>query len=500
MENKSLEQILVETLCEKKLKIATAESCTGGMLSEKITSISRSSEIFDFGLVSYANSVKIKSLKIRSALINKYGAVSSSVAISMARGVMKKAKSDIGVGITGIAGPGGGSKEKPVGTVYISVFFKDEYLVRCYEYGEEKSRDEIRKAAVDNALEMVLLLLLRRDLVVSEVSVFNQHNFDKKYPVDKLFIRFIKYFFPFKGDSFKVIIYKLLFLTAIVAFSWSSYNILTYTKTNIESDIVLSQVQEQIEQKPTPSQVEALPEGYLEKFARIYSLNKDVKGWLRFDGGNFSYPVVQGKDNDYYLNRDYNKKINPFGTPFIDYRNVITKDNSSQNLIVYAHNTKTGKLFGEMEKFRKLKYYKAVPIIKFNTIYKESTWKIVTVFLASTDPSHGETFEYQNFLNFKNKEQLDWYMNEAKKRSFFKTEIDVNIDDKLLTLSTCAYDFPEARIVLIAREVRPGEDPSVDTSKAYLNSNQYKPDIWYTNNNKPIPENNTQKALEEKNW
>ena len=118
---KSLTEKVVRKLIKEKLKISVAESCTGGLLSSAITSVSGSSEVFDFGLVSYSNKSKIKFLKISKNIIKNYGSVSRHTCEAMAKNLSKIAKTNISISVTGIAGPSGGTKNKPVGLVYVCI-------------------------------------------------------------------------------------------------------------------------------------------------------------------------------------------------------------------------------------------------------------------------------------------------------------------------------------------------------------------------------------------
>ena len=147
---------LVKILCDKKLKIATAESCTGGLLAKKITDVSGSSRIFDMGIVSYANRIKNEFLDVPNEVLDNVGAVSEETAKQMAIGVTKLAKSDIGVGITGIAGPTGGSPEKPVGLVYFSVYFKKEDKIVVKKLMLNGNRDEIRDKTTELVIKEVM--------------------------------------------------------------------------------------------------------------------------------------------------------------------------------------------------------------------------------------------------------------------------------------------------------------------------------------------------------
>ena len=146
---------LVKTLIKKKLKISFAESCTGGLLASSITSISGASKVFNLGLITYSNQTKIKVLKVNKNIITKYGAVSHECCLAMVNNLSKISKANINVSITGIAGPNGGTKQKPVGLVYIGV--KKGVKTQIYKYlFKSRKRSSIQKTTVKKALELVL--------------------------------------------------------------------------------------------------------------------------------------------------------------------------------------------------------------------------------------------------------------------------------------------------------------------------------------------------------
>jgi len=145
---------LVAALAAKKLKITTAESCTGGLIAATITDISGSSAVFDRGIVSYANSAKMELLGVSKATLNKYGAVSEQVAREMAEGARNAAGADIAISATGIAGPTGGTPEKPVGLVHIAI--SNANGTEAHRHIFPGDRDVIRKAATQKALELAL--------------------------------------------------------------------------------------------------------------------------------------------------------------------------------------------------------------------------------------------------------------------------------------------------------------------------------------------------------
>ena len=146
---------IVKILKRKKLKITVAESCTGGLLSSSITSVSGSSKIFNLGLVTYSNQSKNSILKIPKKIIRKYGAVSYETCLSMVQNLGKIGKTEISVSITGIAGPKGGTKKKPVGLVYIGIKRGNKTLVKKHLF-RNKGRLYIQKAAVNKSLDLIL--------------------------------------------------------------------------------------------------------------------------------------------------------------------------------------------------------------------------------------------------------------------------------------------------------------------------------------------------------
>ena len=145
---------LIKKLIKKKLKISFAESCTGGKLSSTITSFKGSSKVFNLGLVTYSNQSKIKILKVRKNIIKKYGAVSHNCCIEMVKKLSKISKANINVSVTGIAGPGGGTKEKPVGLVYIGLKKGNKIIVKKNLF-KSKNRLLIQKATVQKALNLI---------------------------------------------------------------------------------------------------------------------------------------------------------------------------------------------------------------------------------------------------------------------------------------------------------------------------------------------------------
>ena len=148
-------KLLIKLLIRKKIKISVAESCTGGLLASAITSISGASKIFNLGLITYSNQAKIKILKVNEKIIKKYGAVSHECCYAMVNNLSKISKANINVSITGIAGPRGGTKKKPVGLVYIGVKKGAKIEINKFLF-KNKKRSSIQKATVKKALNLLL--------------------------------------------------------------------------------------------------------------------------------------------------------------------------------------------------------------------------------------------------------------------------------------------------------------------------------------------------------
>ena len=151
-------QKIIKLLRKKKLKISFAESCTGGLLSSSITSISGSSKVFTIGLVTYSNQAKIKLLKVNKKTILKHGAVSYETCLSMVKNLSKISKTNISVSVTGIAGPKGGTKQKPVGLVYIGIKRGNKTIIRKNLF-KNKNRYSIQKSTVNQAHKMILNII-----------------------------------------------------------------------------------------------------------------------------------------------------------------------------------------------------------------------------------------------------------------------------------------------------------------------------------------------------
>ncbi len=212
--------------------------------------------------------------------------------------------------------------------------------------------------------------------------------------------------------------------------------------------------------------------------AGFYAINSSFYGYLEIDGTTISMPIVHGTNNDYYLKRDFYKKWTKYGCPFVDYRN--SKVGLDRNTIIYGHNMEYDDLiFGQLEIYRKIDGFKAAPLIKLETLYDEYAFKVYGVFVSSgVVDSTGWIFNYI-FTELISDDEFAQYISEVDQRKLYTTGVDIKKTDKIVTLSTCAYDFNNAKLVVIGRLLRDGESATVDTSKAVANPNPRYPAEYY---------------------
>lgn len=223
------------------------------------------------------------------------------------------------------------------------------------------------------------------------------------------------------------------------------------------------------------------PSGMLDKYSILHALNNDVAGWLKIPNTSIDTVVVQSRSNNYYLKSDFYGNYTGYGNVYMDYR-ANTKD-LIQNTALYAHTTVAKEqAFYDLDKYKNPSFFINNPIIEFGTLYSDYKWKVFAVYLTTVKPSddNGSVFYYIE-PNI-NKTNFNGYIEQVNQRVFFKTGVDVNSSDKILTLSTCAYDYGNdinTRLVVSARLLRKGESESVDKNLVKENSNYRRPQVWY---------------------
>ena len=217
----------------------------------------------------------------------------------------------------------------------------------------------------------------------------------------------------------------------------------------------------------------------------LIKINKETVGWLYIPDTQCNLPVMLPKGDKervlekneeyYYLYRDVYGKYDINGTLFIDFRCDSTAEYMSQNTTIYGHNMLSGSHFGQLSKYRKLDFYRKNPVIRYDTPYKNMTWKVFAIFVTNTIESQGKIFDYRQ----PEYEDFPEFIKQCKRRSLINCPVDVNEDDRIITLSTCTSEIKNARFVVMARKTREDEGSFVDVSKAEINKKILYPDGWY---------------------
>ena len=270
--------------------------------------------------------------------------------------------------------------------------------------------------------------------------------------------------FPSKGDSVGEVIRKMVvIISALVLLGCAIYFCYTFiqskrnesTNTNISSLLKTDATDADWKavRKKYPN-VE-FPEGMQIKFADVYALNQDLVGWVNIKGLEISYPILQGATDDTYLRHNFNKEYSVYGAPFLSSKNRV-KAPLDENSVIYGHSMRRDdQMFTPLKAYKTVDGFKKNPIIEYDTLYNNYKFKVAAVFITNGDASgdNGYLFDY-TFLNLASKKSFDGYVKQLKERSLYSTGVDIKYSDKMLVLSTCTYEFEDARLVIIGRMVR----------------------------------------------
>ena len=193
------------------------------------------------------------------------------------------------------------------------------------------------------------------------------------------------------------------------------------------------------------------PPEILSEYQTLYVKNKSLAGWIRIPGTEIDYPVMQTRNNDYYLNHDFEQNEDNNGSIFIDSQCSIWP--RSENLLIYGHNMKSGKMFGTLDKYKNEDYYKEHPLIEFDTIYEKGIYRIMYVFPEVVHEASEVTFKYYQFIEADSEEEYDSNMQTMAEMSLYDTGVTSSFGDELITLSTCDYEPDAERFAVVAKRV-----------------------------------------------
>ncbi len=231
------------------------------------------------------------------------------------------------------------------------------------------------------------------------------------------------------------------------------------------------------------------PQNLQLKYAKLYGENPEFVGYLSADGVGLNLPIVQAKDDKKYLEKNFKLQNTKYGCPFVTHLNNI--EPLDRNTVIFGHHMNNGTIFGALDKYKTIDGFRKAPVITFNTLYKDYSWKVIAAIVtnAYTKDDNGYIFRYY-FTELSTEENFSSYLNALSERSLYDTGVDVLPTDKLLTLSTCSHEFTDARFVVIARLVRPGESTDVDVTRATVNPDPRYPQAWYNKKGKTNPYKN----------
>ena len=467
--DKELPEVLVDILKDKKMHIATAESCTGGLVSAKITGVSGSSAVFDYGITSYADWVKRHELSVDKTIVKRFSTVSAPCAGEMAKGVLAAGKADIGVGICGIAGPDSGEYADgalPVGLVYVGVADKSKVIVKRFTFGALR-RESIRELAAKNALDMARRVALGIDV---PDSYRFRHN--ELTDIDKAGK-------PGKTENFKI---KRGIATglALVAVSVALYGGITLLDP--ASDIPFYD-HIRTEYANSGAAVEGSEElGF-------------AAGSIDMDGLGIKGALMLSEDSEYYKLHTSGGNPSELGCLHLDSAHFGTDLLAADNLIIHGSSANKGRFFGPLDKlFDDEEVLRENGIISLEIEGESRTYRIFSVMLA--DSAARPAAIVTDFDDEEHLYSFSDFVVDAKMRSRYNIDLGILSGDRFLTLVTESDEFDGARLIVVARELRSGESADAEIEVA-LNPNTVWPEMWYADHGELDP---ALEALQKDYW
>ncbi len=297
------------------------------------------------------------------------------------------------------------------------------------------------------------------------------------------FYKFLRAIFPTRDNDKVTIIIKTVSLVSVLGIIICSvwlfgieYDHAVLRHENKEIQGVMNEILDQRD-----------PDSEVYNFSLLYEANPEIRAWVTIPDTDINYPICQTDNNDYYLNHNFNKKSSGFGTLFFDYRNDV---NTSQNLTIYGHSLKNSQMFTNIRKYAKLDYYKKHPIIQLITPEGLVEYKVFAAMVMNAEPKDDNGYLYPFIkCDFTTQREFINWIEEAFQRSIIHTPVDILPNDRILTLSTCGYEFKNQRFVVMARQVRTdrGESNYVAVDDAKVNPNPRYPKKWYDTKKKEFP-------------
>ena len=468
-------------LREKNLQLATAESCTAGLLSAAVTAVPGASAVFTCGVAAYSNDIKRTVLGVPAATLDTVGAVSAETAVAMADGVRRLADTAIGVSVTGVAGPDT-EEGKPVGTVFLALANASRVWVREMQPAPDcTTREAVREKAVAIALEMIGQYATAYPAMTAgslplPPPVQNKVEIPQTAPVVER-RRFLAFLLPWKGDSPKERARKLLLpLLVCVLIAGGFFSVRRLLSVSVNQSLYSNLQNMYISDNTAAQNGDILP-----RFTALYAQNADIGGWIRIDGTDISYPVMKNAGSDYYANHNFRQQYSSYGVPYFDSRNTLVSSQSrNKTLIIYGNNTGDGQMFSSLLEYRRADFFKEHAVIDMSTLFSADKWQLFAVMVLDPDEINAFAFAKTEFAD---DDVFRQYVEDIRTRSLLNTSVVVTPEDDLLLLVTQAkeeYGFENATFVAVARRLRDNETASaVAVSR---NPTVLMPRIWVRRN------------------
>lgn len=461
-----LPETVVKLLKEQGKKIATAESCTAGLLSGKLTEVPGVSQVFECGIAAYSPEIKRQVLGVPESVLEEQGAVSPETAGAMAVGARRVGGAAIGIGITGVAGPDP-SENKEVGTVYVALADDRRVWVKKIFAGHGgEDRENIRNAATLYALDMARRYLEAQPGVMAGGQLLEKVQVSPEVTPRKRFKEMGRRWVWFAA--------VLVVLLALLLFAYKGLLEPYLNEKKFQSLWAIYMQEQEVEE------VEDIqyPDGILSQFMSLYRVNPDVRGWLTVNGTGINYPVTVDPTEGYYNSRDFYGKTSTYGVPHLPFGTTMSAGAFSRSLVIRGNNAQNGQMFSDLAEYTKLTFLKGHSTIDFSTLYQENHYKIFAVVMVQDGDTSADAFDY-TISDFSTEEDFLYYVAQLRRRSLFDTPTEVSVGDDLLLLTTpIEYSYDDARIVVAARRVRAGESTENDLSKARVNRTVQMPSVW----------------------
>ncbi len=496
---------VVELLRQKELQLATAESCTAGLLSAAITAVPGASDVFGCGVAAYSAQIKHEMLGVPQNILEQYGTVSSRTAAAMADGVRRISGAAIGVAITGVAGPAP-SEGKPVGTVHIALANEQRvWLQELTSRSEFVDRETVRNMAVATALSMIEKYAEAYPAMVAGSIPLSPPQINEIIIPEPMVVhgrrRFLATILPWRGDSLKERLIKSSSIVLSLGFLVAAAFGITQLINRTENRSLYSDLQDMYTDEQNNT-IDSVNNDMLPRFTSLHLQNADIGGWIRIDGTGIDYPVMKNAGSDYYANHNFHQQASAYGVPFFDSRNsLISPQEKNKALIIYGNNTGDEQMFSNLLEYHDVDFFKENMLVEMSTLYHSDKWVLFGVMVL--DPEEINAFAYAT-TSFENDEAFLQHVADIRSRSMVNTNVQVTADDQLLLLVTQAeekYGFDNATLVVVGRRLRNGEAfPGANSAEITRNTTVLMPRVWVRmNQNVTTTTTKTQSTIKNEN-